>query len=75
MYAHSRVTQKFQATIPLKVRTLLGLAKGDTLNFELEGDKIILKKATALDTSYLHALESTLSEWSSPLDDEAFHDL
>ncbi len=75
MNAHSRLTQKFQATIPLKIRTLLGLGLGDTLKFELEGDKVVLKKATALEVDYLQALEGTLSEWASPLDDEAFRGL
>jgi antitoxin PrlF len=75
MNASSRLTQKFQATIPAAVRELLSLDKGDVIAFEVEGDKVYLRKATPLDEIYLKSLEGTLTEWSSPIDDEAFHGL
>jgi hypothetical protein len=32
-------------------------------------------RAQSLDIHYLHALESTLTEWAEPADDEAYRDL
>jgi len=34
-----------------------------------------LRKAESFDAEYHRALGATLSEWSSPADDEAFRDL
>lgn len=75
MSASSRLTQKFQATIPAQIREVLHLGQGDVIAFEVEGDKVFLRKATPVDEGYLSALQETLTEWSSPLDDEAFHGL
>jgi AbrB family looped-hinge helix DNA binding protein len=41
---HSRLTSKFQATIPKTVRAFMRLAKGDLLVFVISGNEIILKK-------------------------------
>lgn len=71
----SKVTQKYQATIPLKIRELLHIEKGDQVIFELDGDKVVIRKAEPLDLEHLKALEKTLSEWSSKADDEAYRDL
>jgi AbrB family looped-hinge helix DNA binding protein len=42
----SKVTRKFQATVPKTVRTLLGLDDGDLLVFLRNNDGVILKKGT-----------------------------
>ena len=75
MLASSRLTQKFQATIPLKIRRLLDLKGGDLVGFEVEEGKVILKKTTPIDVAFARALEGTLSEWASEEDDEAYRDL
>jgi antitoxin PrlF len=75
MQAISKLTRKYQATIPKKVREALGLQKGDSVIFEIEGDSISLRRATTLDLQYLQAIESTMSEWLSDNDDEAYRDL
>lgn len=76
MFISSQLTQKYQATIPRKIRDLLGLIQGDKISFEIEGDKVIVKKAVPLDFEYAKALENTVvTEWGSTIDDEAFHDL
>jgi antitoxin PrlF len=75
MNASSRLTHTFQATIPADVRKHLCLDQGDEVAFEIEGDKVFLRKATPRDNLYLTALAETLTEWASPLDDEAFNDL
>ncbi len=72
----SKITTKFQTTIPLKVRRLLHLNPGDRVAFEVVGDgRIEIKKAQPFDLQYADAVSLTLSEWDSPEDDEAFKDL
>jgi antitoxin PrlF len=43
----SRVTQKGQVTIPRRIRSLLGIKTGDEVVFELEKNRVVLKKKTA----------------------------
>jgi AbrB family looped-hinge helix DNA binding protein len=71
----AKLTQKYQATIPQEIRKFLGLIKGDTLSFEVLNGKVLVKKASPVDIEYTKALESTLSEWDNPADDEAYNDL
>ena len=71
----SKLTSKFQATVPTPVRKALHLKAGDLIGFEVEGDEVRLRRATPLDLAFAQALEGTLSEWSSNQDDEAFRDL
>lgn len=71
----SRLTSKYQATIPLAVRKRLDLRQGDDVKFILRGDEVVLAKASPLDRTYLRAVEQTLEEWSSPEDEHAFRDL
>ena len=72
---HSRITSKSQTTIPKKVREALKVGPGDTLVYELEKGRVIVRKATGLDRAYLGAVQATLSEWDSPQDDEAYNNL
>lgn len=39
----STITQKGQTTIPAKIRKILNLKPGDTLKYELEEGRVILK--------------------------------
>ena len=72
----SKLTSKSQATIPAKIREILGLAPGDSVAFEInESHKIYIRKATPIDLEFARALEGTLSEWSSKNDEEAYCDL
>jgi len=74
--ATSKLTTKSQATIPGKVRKILGLSPGDFVAFEINEDKkVMIRKATAIDFEFAKALEGTLSEWSSKNDEEAYCDL
>lgn len=75
MVAWSRLTRKFQTTIPATVRKALGLESGDTLGFEIHEGRVMLHKASPLDLACAKAVEATLSEWASPEDDEAYRDL
>ena len=71
----SKVTQKYQATIPQAIREKLAIEKGDRVIFEIEEEKVVLKKLSSLDWEYLEAVSTTLSEWSSASDEEAYNDL
>lgn len=71
----SKLTQKGQATIPAAIREKLDLHTGDGIAFEVVNNKVILMKISPFDYEYHKALKSTLSEWDSKEDDEAFHDL
>ena len=68
----SRLTSKYQATIPQAIRRKLNLKPGDAVVFEIENDTVTVRRATALDKEYAKALEGTLTEWLSKEDDEAY---
>jgi len=68
-----KLTTKSQATIPGKIRKLLGLRPGDSVAFEIEEKKrVVIRKATPIDFEFAKAIEGTLSEWSSKNDEEAY---
>jgi len=73
--ATSRVTSKYQATLPLPVRKALGIRPGDTVAYEIEKGAVKLRRATPLDLAYARAVESTLTEWDSAADDRAYRDI
>ena len=68
-------TAKGQVTVPKAVRVALGLRQGDQLSWELEDGSVRVRAVAPLDVAYLQGLEGTLSEWSSPADDQAFAEL
>lgn len=71
----SKLTSKYQATIPLAVRHKLGLKAGDAVVFEIEDDTVTVRRATALDREYVKAVEETLTEWLTKEDEEAYREL
>ena len=73
--AISKLTKKYQATVPEVVRKKLGLTTGDIIAFEIDNDIIRLRKARPIDIEFSSALVSTLSEWESKNDAEAYYDL
>jgi AbrB family looped-hinge helix DNA binding protein len=73
--ATSKLTKKYQATIPEPVRRVLQLEAGDAVAFDIEGDDVHLRKARRVDLAFARSLEGTLSEWVSPADEEAYRDL
>jgi antitoxin PrlF len=75
MLQTSRLTSKYQTTVPTSVRKLLQLKAGDMVGFEIEGNEVRLRRATPLDLAFTQALEGTLAEWSSEQDEQAFKDL
>ena len=74
--AVSKLTSKYQTTIPSSVRDTLGLSKGDSLVFETASDGVVtVRKALPLDLESARALEPLLSEWNSIEDEEAYRGL
>jgi len=73
--ATSKLTKKYQATVPKVVREKLKLNAGDVIAFEMENDTIKLRKARPVDIEFSKSLVPTLSEWESQNDEEAYNDL
>ena len=71
----SKLTQKYQATIPLPVRKALQLKAGDAIAFDVEDGEVRLRKAGPVDLAFSRAVEGTLDEWASPEDEDAYRDL
>ena len=73
--ATSKLTKKYQATVPKTVRKKLELKAGDVIAFDIDDDCIKLRKARPIDIEFSSALVPTLSEWESQNDEEAYSDL
>lgn len=73
--ATSKLTRKYQATIPEPVRQLLHLQAGDSVAFDIENNNVHIRKARPVDTAFAKSLQGTLNEWSSEVDEEAYRDL
>ncbi|KAB7648854.1 AbrB/MazE/SpoVT family DNA-binding domain-containing protein [Polymorphobacter fuscus] len=71
----SRLTGKYQATVPAGVRRTLGVGAGDRLAWEVDGDVVILRRAPSVDDGFAAALSDTMSEWSTAEDEAAWRDL
>ena len=73
--ATSKLTSKYQATIPAAVREALQLQAGDTIAFEIEEGRVLVRKTQPIDLDYLRGVEESLSEWASPADEAAYGEL
>ena len=71
----ARISAKGQTTIPKRIRDGAGMREGDLLVFELELDRVVIRRVRKAEDMELAALQSTLSEWASAEDDEAWRDL
>ena len=71
----SKISRKGQVTIPKKVRKSLHANPGDFIEYEVEGDVVMVRRAEPFDRAFHAALSDTLTEWLSPEDEEAFRDL
>jgi antitoxin PrlF len=71
----SKISSKAQITLPRRVREALGAKTGDLIIYEVEGDVVRLKRLEPFDADFHHALSSTLDEWATEEDEEAFRDL
>ncbi len=73
--ATSKLTKKYQATIPEPVRKLLQIDSGDEIAFDIENDHVHLRKARPVDLAFAQSVEDTLTEWATEADEEAYRDL
>jgi len=73
--AISKLTKKYQATVPEVVRSKLKLKAGDVIAFDIDNEIIKIRKARPIDIEFGSALVPTLSEWESQNDEEAYNDL
>lgn len=74
----TRLTTKYQTTVPAEVREKLQLGKGDMVEFLIEGRAVRLRKAKRRlsdDAAFRLAQMQAMSDWDTPEDDEAFRDL
>lgn len=71
----SRLSPKGQVTIPKEVREQIGLQPGDTVVYEVRNGHLTMTRMEPLDVAFHAALSTTLTEWDSPEDHEAFDDL
>lgn len=71
----SRVSSKGQVTLPKQVRDAIGVGPGDVVTYDVSKGVVTLRRLDPLDLAFHAAVESTLDEWSSEEDDEAYGDL
>lgn len=71
----SRLSSKGQVTLPKQVRKTLGAQPGDVIVYEVEEGTVQIRRLDPLDAAFHAALSSTLEEWATPEDEEAFRDL
>jgi antitoxin PrlF len=59
-----RITAKAQTTVPRAVRLALGIRPGDEIAYEIEGDRVIIRKAgDPFDKPF-----AGFTEWADDLD-------
>ena len=71
----SKISQKGQVTIPKEVRKSIHADPGDLIMYEIQDNVVLIRRVEPFDRSYHAALQETLTEWSSPEDEQAFRDL
>lgn len=71
----SRISSKGQITIPKEIRKTLDVEPGDLIAYEVENGTVLLKRVAPFDAVFHSALSSTLDEWGTAEDEEAFRDL
>jgi len=54
MIAHSKITVQGQISVPAEVRRKLGLAPGSVLEWDEEGDKIVVRRAGRYSSEEIH---------------------
>ena len=71
----SRVSSKGQVTLPKRVREAIGVGPGDAVAYDVNKGVVTLRRLEPIDLAFHAAVESTLAEWGSKQDDEAYGDL
>ena len=63
-----RITAKAQTTVPRAVRLALGVAPGDDLVWEINGDRVVVSRARVDAEDMLTPDFSLFTEWADELD-------
>lgn len=63
-----RITAKAQTTVPRAVRLALGVAPGDDLVWEIDGDRVLVSRARVDEDDGPFSDFSTFTEWADELD-------
>lgn len=63
----SRISSKSQTTVPRAVRAALKIAEGDELVWQVDGDRVVLTRATMVDDAFESPF-ATFTEWADELD-------
>lgn len=76
----SRITSKYQATVPADVRAALGVKAGDRLAWQIEADGAKVRgvpepNVEEVYTGAVNVDSKVFGEWLSDEDEEAFRDL
>ena len=66
----SRISSKAQTTIPRPVRAALGLREGDAVAYQIDGNRVILTRASAADRP--DDPFAAFGEWASDADTIAY---
>lgn len=68
--AHTKVTAQGQVSVPAKIRQLLGVGPGSVLEWDEEGDQVVVRKAGRYSSEDIHrALFSTAPPARRTLED------
>ena len=71
----AKIGTRGRTTIPKAIREAAGLHEGDVIAFEIEGDRLLVRKVALGRHEYLHGVGATMGEWLSPEDEHAWRDL
>ena len=71
----SLVSSKGQVTLPKQVRDAIGVGPGDAVAYAVVKGVVTVRRLEPIDLAFHAAVESTLAEWGSKEDDEAYADL
>lgn len=71
----TKIGARGRTTIPKPIRDAAGLHEGDTIAFEIEGDRLVVRKVVPGRDEYLHGFGAMMGEWLSPQDEAAWRDL
>lgn len=68
----SRITAKAQTTVPRAVRQALGVGPGDTLGYEIDGETVVVTRASVPDERAVVSANyyTSFNEWFDELDAE-----
>lgn len=70
--AHSKVTAQGQVSVPAKVRQRLGVGPGSVLEWDEDGDRVVVRKASRYSSEDIH--RALFAKSPAPRDGDALRD-